>query len=215
MKIKLETFIFWLLAVILIYSCTPEYLKFKKYEPFLERSELYKTRKDSLKFEQLKARFLETWINKDNCYLKKPDDFGSYKLVKVFVDNILHTTSFDTLVFLVTRQQAVLDSNGNVARRVDGRKMELTIAQLMTVIIEGDSIWHFDCNAQHMNWNDFTGEDSHLNEMRRSLKRDIIRGKYFTKDKMIDPTFFRRLFTEDAIGNPKLPWHMKLLHGGF
>lgn len=226
-------------------SCNSEILKnseksayeydfeFDKYEPYLNRDSVYKTKEEKLKFEVLKQHFLKIWLkpydydeNKlfrikftprpdgfkdclepDICYFndKSGNGFGDYAIKKVYLDNVLHTKNFDTLLFLVITDEAMIDSNGKVEVGIFAgkeKKYERIRGNLIKVLVKNNGDWEFVCKPILYGHSASPYTDENLFVIRRSVKRSVIKASYFKSDLSIDSTFWYRLFTDSQIYFP-------------
>jgi hypothetical protein len=144
------------------------------------------------------------YIEPNICYFNnRANGFGDYSLMKVYVDNILHTKNFDTLLVLMVTYEAMLDSNGNVKIYPGNETHERLRGNLVRVLIHEGNQWEFVCEPIRYGIADFNNySEKLLSEFRRSLKRQIIRCSYFKKDLTPDPTFWNRMFTDPDIFFP-------------
>ncbi len=206
---------------------------FNKYEPYLNRDSVYKTKEEKLIFDSLKKHFLKIWLkpydydeNKlfrikflprldgfkdclepDICYFndKSGNGFGDYVIKKVYLDNVLHTKNFDTLLFLVVTEEAIIDSNGKVeVGRFAGKekKYERIRGNLIKVLVKNNGDWQFVCKPILYGHSASPYSDENLFVVRSSVKHSVIKASYFKSDLSIDSTFWYRLFTDSKIYFP-------------
>jgi hypothetical protein len=203
--------------------------KFSKYEPYLSIDSVYKTPAEKLKFIELKDHFLKVWLKpydykrneifcttlvsrkdgyKDeiyanNCYYSgSANGFGDFCIRKVYVDNILHTQNYDTLIVLVVTDEADLDSNGQLqVYNIEGKKhtYERIRGYPIRVLVDSVGEWKFICKPMLYGVDGSGYSEEGLGIVRQSLKRTIIRCNYFKKDLTPDSTFWHRMFTDPDI----------------
>lgn len=188
-----------LIFLIFFSSCMQESFKYRKYEPYLSVDSIYRVTQEKLLFDSLKAKFLNTWRDSSNCYLKgKMNQLGNYTILDVYIDNILHTPNYDTLLFLFSRHEAFLDENKAIARYHDGEKIERVIGIPMVVTTHGRD-WYYNCHPQYYKILATHGEPEDILRVRSELKRAVIRAGYFSKDKKPNSSFWRHLFNDKYI----------------
>jgi hypothetical protein len=206
--------------------------EFDKYEPYLNIDSVYKTKEEKLKFEVLKQHFLKIWlkpydydekvlfrikltsrpdgftdeIDPDICYYHgSGNTLGNYGIRKVYIENILHTKNFDTLLFLVVTDEAIIDSNGKVEVGIFAgkeKKYERIRGNLIKVLVKNNGDWEFVCKPILYGHSASPYTDENLFVIRRSVKRSVIKASYFKSDLSIDSTFWYRLFTYSQIYFP-------------
>ena len=206
-----------ILGIISIFeSCMPEYYKFNKYIRYLDKDSTYKTIEEKVKFEELKAHFLKVWNDTSNCAIHDFPIYNNgidyvYKNAEVvYVDNILHTPKYDTLLVLVTIYGKDKDEKGNLITNDDGSARETTISKGIKVLVGKDGKWNFNCK---MGGGSELTTSKDINGLSNEFRKEVIRWSYFKKDKTQDTTFFHRLFTESVHPKPPAWWFMyRLIH---
>ncbi len=198
-KMKLKGKIFYqfiLLSIFTIHaSCQLPYASDIKY---LDIDSVYKTDVEKKQFQELKSKFLQVWMDSNNCYVEKPPCNNCPIMVewkyprKVYVENILHSTNFDTILVLVTWYSAQYNNDGSIFE-------ERTKAIGMGAVIDSLNNFHFKCNGGTYWLEGSNKGGNQCSELAIHLKRLIIKGDYFKKDRSPDPTFWKRLYTDKNI----------------
>lgn len=149
---------------------------------------------------------MKHYVDPDICYFKDgkySTGFRGYSLLKVYVENILHTKKFDTLLVMLITHEAILDSNGNIQMDEKKQTKERLCGNFIRVLVNDSNNWEFVCAPIKYSISDYNNySEKMLFEFRKSLKRQIIRCSYFKKDLTPDPTFWYRLFTSPDIFFP-------------
>ncbi len=150
------------------------------------------------------------YFEPDICnYRGNGRSFGGFSIRKVYIDNILHSLNYDTLLVLVLTDEAMLDSLGNL--KVFKVKHQKWTRKRMRgvpikVIVDTAGNWNFICKGISGELMSSGYKEKHrvreYHLLMQSVNREIIRGSYFKKDLTPDPTFWHRLFTNPDIYYP-------------
>lgn len=160
---------------------------------YLSVDSLYKSDLEKKKYAELKKHFFKIWMDTSNCYMndyvidsKYPNDILK-KILDFRISNILHTSNYDTLVFVVTFYEAWVNANGS-------KSGELTNGVIMKVLIDKEKNWHFDCRMNNFG---YYSQGNKMEETELSLKKMIISSGYFSGGK-INSNYVKDLFSTEV-----------------
>lgn len=198
MKNQIRQSILFFLFTVYCYSCIPqkENKDYSAYTKYLDVDSIYKTSIEKRKYEELKDQFLKVWLDKNNCFTDnfhlRPDEpleesNNLKKIQSVEVDNILHTTKYDTVIVLVSFCAAWIDEAGE-------KKGEMTYAQAMKAVIDTNNSWHFNCDYGSY-W--VTAEGCEITKLRWDYRRVMIAHGCLGRNHKIDPDFFYKFFATE------------------
>ncbi len=158
---------------------------------YLSIDSVYKSAKEIKIYKKLKREFLKVWFDSTNCYMKqyfkKPmyswesvDDVR--KILRVQVDNIIHTQNYDSVIVFVTYYAARIKNNK--------QDSEISCSDAMKAIIYPDGKWYFNCKQNNLGA-DMPGDDFETTTM--ILKTMIISSGYLVNGKP-DPQYIHNFF---------------------
>lgn len=179
---------------------------------YLDVDSVYRTPAEKEKFFALEKQFLNHWLDTSNCFTKrfqrgKKPDLELRKVLDIYVDNIFHTSNYDTVIVLVSFHTAWINQkNGN-------EEDNLNYSQAMKATIDDTGKWSFNCDYGGY-W--LLHEKEDLQYSAKRYRRILISKGILNEYKEIDPKFFHRFFTEDISENVsnKKSWQEHLPESG-
>lgn len=208
-KIKWTFFIISIVGVIILLfiSIQPEWSKqLDKDILYLDIDSVHRTLEEKQKFNELKESFLNQWLDTSNCFMEdfqtgKFPDTGLKRVVDVYIDNILFTPTYDSVIVLVSFYATRAQTN------VNGTMEYIP----MKAFIDSLGRWSFDCNYGN-GWIVSEGKDE-IELFAKTCRRMIVVKGVLKSNKNIDPDFIHKFFTEDieVIKYKKENWLNKLL----
>ncbi|MES2764732.1 MAG: hypothetical protein V4642_02615 [Bacteroidota bacterium] len=154
---------------------------------YLLKDSVYKTVEERQKFEELKEKFLKTWLDSGNCHIhfipngEREAKWNNKTIREINVVNILHTPNYDTLLVLVTW---LLGHNGSYETHTKG---------ISILNINGQ--WKYDCKGTY----NISIQGNAMEQFSLDIRRLMVKANYLTEDKKQDLTFFYRVYNDNDI----------------
>lgn len=166
---------------------------------YLDVDSVHRTVEEKQKFSELKQAFLNQWLDSSNCYMEdfqtgEDPNTGLTKVLDVYVDNVLYTPNYDSVVVLVAFYVAWSGDYDNKF-------------VIMKATIDSLGKWNFDC-IHYNDWISSKGEKN-LEILAKKFRRTILTMGVLDENKKIKTDFIHRFFTgelEENIPEEKRWW---------
>lgn len=151
---------------------------------YLDVDSVHRTVEEKQKFKELKQAFLSQWLDTSNCFMEdfqtgEDPNTGLTKVIDVYVDNVLYTPTYDSVVVLVAFYVAWSGDYDNKF-------------VIMKATIDSLGKWNFDCN-HYNDWVSSKGKNN-LEFLSKKFRRTILTMDILDENKKIKPDFIHRLF---------------------
>lgn len=171
---------------------------------YLDVDSVHRTFEEKQKFNELKQAFLSQWLDTANCFMEdfqtgKDPNTGLKKVIDVYVDNILYTSNYDSVIVLVSFYAA----------RSGDKENDTNESVVMKATIDSLGKWNFDC-IHGNDWITSMGEND-LEFLAKKFRRTVLARGILDENKKIKADFIHRFFTEDIIVNKPESWLDRLL----
>ena len=195
----MKNLFFLILTNSFLHACQYKKSESNKHDEFyLSIDSIYKNDIELEKFKSLKKTFLKIWLDSANCYTSdyrlksndpKEDSSSIKRILDVKIDNILHSSNYDTVAVILALYAAWIDKDG----KKDG---ELTRSYIMKAIIDKDRNWKFDCTMNNFGLYD-TGRNT-ITDILERYRKMILNSGYLKSDGKPNPNYLKNLFLKEV-----------------